>query len=104
MPEILKTSDFDSWLRRLKDRSHAIRMLTAIDRMGLGNFGDSKSVGAGFMELRLFFGPGYRLYYTRRGTKIVLLLVGGDKASQSKDIQKAQRLLAAVNLQQLEDP
>jgi putative addiction module killer protein len=70
--------------------------------MRLGNFSDSKSVGAGVIEMRLFFGPGYRLYYTKRQNRIVILLIGGDKSSQPQDIENAKQLVRAITSEQQE--
>lgn len=87
-------SYFSDWLNRL-DRSVKARVLTRIDRIRRGNFGDAKSVGGGVFELRLDFGPGYRVYFGRDGEKIVILLCGGDKGSQSKDMERAKELWTA---------
>jgi putative addiction module killer protein len=80
---------FHAWLISLKDRQARSRIRTRIDRLSLGNFGDTKSVGSGVFELRLHFGPGYRIYFGQRGDQLVLLLCGGDKKSQSDDIRTA---------------
>lgn len=94
MIEVLATQEFDGWLRRLKDRQGRLRILSRLDRLASGNFGDIKPVGAGVMELRLTFGPGYRIHLARRGNQIVLLLCGGDKSSQVDDIIRARQLAA----------
>ncbi len=94
MVEVLTTENFDHWLRKLKDKSGRLRILARIERMARGNPGDTKSVGQGVSELRLTIGPGYRIYYTQRGKQIVLLLCGGDKTTQQKDIATALRLAA----------
>lgn len=86
--------DFDRWLRRLKDKQGRLRILARIDRLAHGNPGDTKSVGQGVSELRLSVGPGYRVYYTQRGNRVVLLLCGGDKSTQHNDIATAHRLAA----------
>jgi putative addiction module killer protein len=91
--EIKTTNIFDKWLATLKDRGAATRILSRLYRMEKGNLGDVKSVGKNLFEVRLFFGSGYRLYYTLEGQTIILLLCGGDKASQSKDIEKAQKIM-----------
>ena len=80
---------FDDWLYGLKDKVTQARIATRLNRVALGNLGDAKSVGDGVSELRLTFGSGYRIYYALDGDKIVLLLCGGDKGSQNKDIQSA---------------
>jgi len=82
-------SPFESWLQSL-DSKFQNRIMMRLDRIQLGNFGDHKSVGGGVSELRFFFGSGYRVYYGIDGDRIVLLLTGGDKKSQNKDITKAQ--------------
>ena len=86
-------SPFAVWLASLDDRT-AARIATTVRRMELGNFGDSKGVGGGVMERRLTFGPGYRLYYGQDGGTIVVLLIGGTKQRQSRDIAKAKEYWA----------
>lgn len=83
---------FATWLSKLDQKTKA-RVAARLDRVADGNFGDHKSVGEGVYELRLFFGPGYRIYYGIVGRRIILLLAGGDKKNQSKDIKIAKRLL-----------
>ena len=90
---IEKTDSFDKWILKLKDYRAKAKILTKLKMMELGNLGDHKSVGFGVSEIRIDYGPGYRLYYGKLGTSIILSLVGGVKSSQSKDILKAQRLL-----------
>lgn len=92
MIEILTTEDFDKWLRKLKDRAGRLRILERIDRLAHGNPGDVKPVGQGVSELRLTYGPGYRVYYLQDGETVILLLIGGDKSSQQTDIDKAHEL------------
>lgn len=94
MIEVLTTPDFDRWLRKLKDTQARLRILARLDRLAAGNIGDMKSVGGGIFELRLAFGPGYRIYLARRGDRLVLLLCGGDKSSQTDDIARARALAA----------
>lgn len=89
MFEIIKTEVFERWLLGLKDRSARIRVLVRIDRLADGNPGDSKPVRDGISELRIDHGPGYRVYFTRRGPVVIVLLVGGDKRSQDADIERA---------------
>lgn len=91
---MLTTQDFDRWLRKLKDTQARLRILARLDRLAAGNIGDVKSVGGGIVELRLAFGPGYRIYLARRGDRLVLLLCGGDKSSQTDDIARARALAA----------
>ena len=83
---------FARWLRRLKDVSAVARIVARIRRMELGNAGDARSVGSGVMEMRIAYGPGYRVYYIHHGTEIVILLCGGDKRTQRQDIKRAQAL------------
>ncbi len=93
MYEIKSTKIFSKWLFKLKDLKGRIVVARRIERMEHGNFGDSKSVGTYISELRIPTGPGYRVYFSKREEKIIILLVGGDKSTQSKDIEKAEKLL-----------
>ena len=81
---------FQDWLHSIKDFVTRARIRTRVDRLELGNFGDCKSVGEGVSELRLHFGSGYRVYFGQEGPTLVILLCGGDKDSQSRDIKHAQ--------------
>lgn len=100
MIEILQTVEFAKWLKRLKDIDARARINVRIKRISLtGNFGDVKPVGDGVYEMRIDYGPGYRVYYSCRETEIVLLLIGGDKSTQQKDIEKAKRLNAEYEQQ-----
>lgn len=92
MPSIFKTEAFDQWFVGLKDAKGRFRIQARIDRAELGNFGDCEPVGEGVSEMRIHFGPGYRVYFAQRGAVLVLLLVGGDKSSQAKDIKAALKL------------
>jgi putative addiction module killer protein len=92
MKTIYTTEIFDGWFEALRDKQAARRIQARIDRVEEGNFGDHKSVGDGVSEMRIHHGPGYRVYFTFRGLEIVILLAGGDKSSQTKDIQAAQDL------------
>ena len=95
MIEILQTDEFTKWLKRLKDATARARILVRIRRLSLTeNFGDMKPIGDGIYEMRIDYGPGYRLYYARRGNELILLLMGGNKSSQQKDIEKAKRINA----------
>ena len=96
MFEVLQTPVFQSWFEALRDGLAQKRILVRIGRLERGNFGDTKSVGGGVSELRLPHGPGYRLYYAMRGEEIVLLLCGGDKSSQSRDIRRAHEMLTEL--------
>lgn len=94
MLQVRQTEAFQRWVANLKDR-HARAAITArIDRAKFGNFGDRKAVGTGVSEMRIDIGPGYRIYYTRKGASLLLLLAGGTKASQSSDIKRAVAMLA----------
>ena len=91
--EIRRTPEFGKWLRRQKDHVIKERILTRINRASVtGQFGDAKSVGEGVLEMRIDAGGGIRLYYAYRGKNVVLLLIGGDKSSQRRDIAKAIKL------------
>ncbi len=90
MIEVRKTAIFSKWFDSLKDRKARARIQARIDRVEMGNFGDSAPVGAGVSELRIFYGPGYRVYYIQRGDTVVILLSGGDKSTQQADITKAK--------------
>ncbi|WP_159946845.1 type II toxin-antitoxin system RelE/ParE family toxin [Rhizobium sp. 18065] len=89
MDTLEKTESFDEWLRSLKDRTGKLRILARLTSAEQGNFGDCAPVGADVFEMRIHHGPGYRVYYTRRGVTVYLLLIGGDKSSQKRDIKKA---------------
>lgn len=83
-------SPYRDWLSSLRDREARVRVRVRIDRMSLGNFGDWHAVGDGVNELRIDYGPGYRVYFGRKGNTVVLLLCGGDKRTQARDIALAQ--------------
>lgn len=87
-----QTAPFARWLRALGDRRARAKILVTIQRMEQGHFGDAKAVGAGVVETRIHSGPGYRLYSTRRGAHLVILLAGGDKSTQARDIARAKTL------------
>ncbi|MBA4299844.1 putative addiction module killer protein [Algoriphagus alkaliphilus] len=87
-----KTSEFDKWLKKLNDRKVKAKILLRLQRVEVGNLGDTSSVGEGIEEFRIHFGPGYRIYFRRQGERIILLLIGGDKSSQESDIKKAKAL------------
>jgi putative addiction module killer protein len=89
---LLRSSDFDSWLSGLADQKAKARVLTRLTSARFGNFGDCEPVGEGVSEMRIHVGAGYRVYYTRTGSTIYVLLAGGTKASQVKDIAKAKRM------------
>lgn len=93
MLTVTRTDEFAKWLKRLRSADAKARINLRIRRMSLtGNLGDWKSVGEGVCELRIDCGPGYRLYFARKGDELILLLIGGDKSSQQRDVKKAQEL------------
>jgi len=92
MIEIRKTEQFSVWFLALRDRLARARIQARIDRMELGNFGDAAPVGEGVSELRIHYGPGYRVYFMQKGRELVILLGGGDKSTQDRDIQAALKL------------
>ncbi len=94
--ELQSTEHFNKWLAKVKDRQVRGRIVRRIDAMIIGAFGDCKTIDANLFELRLFFGPGYRLYYTIKKERIIFLLAGGDKSTQTKDIEKALSLLQVL--------
>lgn len=92
MIEVRQTGYFSEWLNRLKDVGAVARITVRIRRMEMGNPGDSKGVGHNIREMRIDYGPGYRIYYMQRGAQIAILLCGGDKRTQRQDIKLAQQL------------
>lgn len=92
MVEIIKSATFDRWLRKLRDPRAKARIEMRIRRLGLGNPGDVQPVGGGLGEMRIDYGPGYRVYYMQSGAVLIVLLCGGDKRSQQRDINKARSL------------
>ena len=94
MIEVRETQEFSNWLGALRDQRGKAKVLIRIDRLAKGNPGDVEPVGEAVSELRIDYGPGYRVYFTKRGATLLLLLCGGDKKTQAKDIVKAKRLAA----------
>ena len=92
MIEIRQTEHYIKWFEKLKDRRARARIAIRIRRVSLGNKGDVKPVGNGISELRIDYGPGYRVYFTQRNYQLIILLAGGDKTTQASDIQKAKKL------------
>jgi putative addiction module killer protein len=92
MVEVRQTQEFAAWLHRLRDANAVARIIARIRRIEMGNPGDTKSVGEGVLEMRIDYGPGYRVYYVHRGAQIVILLCGGDKRTQQQDIKRAEKL------------
>ncbi|HEV7248834.1 MAG TPA: type II toxin-antitoxin system RelE/ParE family toxin [Shinella sp.] len=94
MIELKQTETFRKWWTKLKDQRARGVILARLDRLAYGHAGDVEPVGEGISELRIHYGPGYRVYFEKRGNEIILLLSGGDKSTQSKDIKTAKRLAA----------
>jgi putative addiction module killer protein len=92
MTEVRQTDKYSKWFDALHDKQARARINTRIRRLSLGNPGDVKPVGEGVSELRIDYGPGYRVYFAQRGREVVILLAGGDKRTQGKDIQTARAL------------
>lgn len=92
MLNVRETDEFSEWLRGLRDARARAKILIRIDRLASGNPGDVAPVGEGISELRINYGPGYRIYYVQRGTRYILLLAGGDKSTQNRDIAAAKHL------------
>ena len=90
------TPEYDKWFAKLKDALTKTRILARLSRVETGNFGDVKPLKSNLFELRFFFGPGWRIYYTIKNNSVVILLVGGEKSSQENDISKASELLVKL--------
>lgn len=93
MINIEQSIEFSQWLRALRDKIGQARILARLRAASLGGFGDCESVGDGVCEMRIHYGPGYRVYFTRRGQVIYLLLIGGDKSTQQRDIKRAKQMI-----------
>ena len=92
MIEVRQTETYIRWISRLRDRQARARINIRVRRLSLGNFGDARPVGGGVSEIRIDYGPGYRVYFIHRGSALVVLLAGGDKSSQRRDIARARDL------------
>ncbi len=92
MIRVIESSTFKRWIRRLRDRTAVARINARLRNITNGHFGDVRAVGDGISEMRIQSGPGYRVYFIREGTEVVVLLCGGDKNSQSRDIKRAKRI------------
>ena len=96
MIEVRKTEVFSSWFNSLRDKRAKARIQARIDRVEVGHFGDVAPVGEGVSELRIFYGPGYRVYFVKQGLAVVILLSGGDKSTQNADIVQAKELAKQI--------
>ncbi len=96
MNTLIQSPEFASWLAGMKDLSSKARITNRILRAQGGNFGDCAAVGEGISEMRIHYGPGYRVYFTRRGEVVYLLLIGGNKSTQPQDIARAKSMLATL--------
>jgi putative addiction module killer protein len=90
--QVRRTEEFAHWLGSLRDKQGRAKILARIDRLEDGNPGKTRSVGAGVVEMKIDFGPGYRVYYIQRGKLLILLLCGGDKSTQENDVKQAKAL------------
>jgi len=90
--EIRETETFSDWLRALRDAQARARIAARVRRLAFGNPGDVRPIGEGVSELRIHYGPGYRVYYVQRGAVLIILLCGGDKSTQGRDIEETKRL------------
>jgi putative addiction module killer protein len=92
MVEIRQTETYRKWFDSIRDKNARVRIDIRIRRLSLGNYGDIKPVGGGISEIRIDYGPGYRVYFVRRGNQLIILLAGGNKSTQSRDIEKAREI------------
>ena len=98
MIEIRQTEHYRNWFDKLKDRNARVRIDIRLRRLSLGNPGDVKPVGEGVSEMRIDYGPGYRVYFTRKDSRLIVLLAGGDKTTQTSDIEKAKKLIHEIEV------
>jgi len=96
MNTLQKSDEFDAWLIGMKDNIGKAQIALRLDRAAKGNFGDCEPVGEGVSEMRIHYGPGYRVYFTRRGAVVYLLLLGGDKSPQKRDIKRAMEMASSL--------
>ena len=96
MYELGQTARFAAWLAGLRDDRARARILKRLDRAGQGNLGDVAPVGEGVSEMKIYYGPGYRVYFVQRGSQLIVLLCGGDKSRQAADIEEAKALAKEV--------
>lgn len=104
MYRVIETDAFATWLQHLKDRSVRARLAFRLRKAGLGNLGDIKPLGEGVWEMREFFGPGWRMYYLLQGTAIIVMLGGGDKSTQERDIERAKLMAKELHNAQDQHP
>ena len=95
---VLQTEEFQTWLDALKDTRAQVRIVARIRAAEAGNLGDWKTVGGEVSEMRVDTGPGYRMYFTRRGSILIIMLAGGNKSTQSRDIKRAQKMLTQLEI------
>jgi putative addiction module killer protein len=93
---VFETAEFKDWLTRLGDKRGKAKIVARIQRLGLGNPGNVEAVGEGVSEMKIDFGPGYRVYYKQTGKTIILILCGGDKSTQDKDIKRAKQIVSEL--------
>ena len=98
MYTVIETDTFEAWLRGLRDHTTRARLIARLRKAAAGNLGDVKPVGEGVWEMREFFGPGWRMYYVQRADVLIVMLGGGDKSSQPRDIVTAQTMAKEINL------
>jgi putative addiction module killer protein len=103
MKKIHQSSEYKAWYEKLRDKRAQYRISLRIQRLAQGNPGDCKPVGEGFSEMRIDYGPGYRVYYKETGNEIIILLCGGDKRTQSADIETAKKIFAAYQSENKKD-
>lgn len=103
MIRVRRTEIFSDWLKSLRDGVAQARIAKQIDRLALGNPAHARSVGEGIFELKIDHGPAYRVYYVTKGSELIVLLCGGDKRSQAKDIRRAKQIAAEIELEDLFD-
>lgn len=96
---VRQTQEFQNWLDALKDLRAQVRIAARLRLAEAGNLGDWKTVGEDVSEMRVDFGPGYRLYFTRRGSVLIVMIAGGDKSTQARDIRRAQRILKNLEME-----
>ena len=99
MFSVLLTQEFQDWLDRVKDQRAQVQIATRLRQAEAGNLGDWKSVGGKVSEMRINVGPGYRLYFTRQGNIVIVMLAGGDKATQARDIKRARHIASQLELE-----